>query len=158
MFRGIIAAAVLTPGIAMAGAFAQGTDLTRFMGHWTCMGKFSNGTPIAANLSITADAPSGALIVRHDDVAPGAYHSLEVWMPNKSGSGLRAALSDKYSGMRWLESNGWMGNSLTFVRMENGVPAEQFAYEFKSASMQVQWSVARNGAMKVGDTLACSRV
>ena len=67
---------------------------------------------IAADLSITADAPSGALIVRHDDVAPGAFHALEVWMPNKSGSGLKAALSDKFSGMRWLESIGWIGKSL----------------------------------------------
>jgi hypothetical protein len=42
--------------------------------------------------------------------------------------------------------------------MENGAAAEQFAYEFKGDTMQVQWSVARSGVMKVGDTLGCSRV
>jgi hypothetical protein len=40
--------------------------------------------------------------------------------------------------------------------MENGAPAEQFAYEFKADTMQVQWSVARDGTMKVGDTLTCT--
>jgi hypothetical protein len=156
MFR-VAGAALLMTGVLVIAAPAQGTDLTKFIGHWSCKGTFSNGAPIAAELSIDADTPSGALIVRHDDLAPGAYHSLEVWMPNKSGAGLRAALSDKYSGMRWLESAGWSGNSLTWMRMENGAPAEQFVYRFEADAMQVQWSIAKDGAMKVGDTLLCSR-
>lgn len=157
MYRSVIRAALLTTAVLMVAAPAQGADLAKFIGHWSCKGSFSNGAPIAAELSIEADTSSGALIVHHDDVAPGAYHSLEMWMPDKSGPGLRAAISDKFSGMRWLESVGWSGNALTWVRMENGVPAEQFAYEFKADSLQVQWSAARGGAMKVGDTLACSR-
>lgn len=157
MSRAIIPAMLLSAATLTAAAYAQGADLASFVGHWSCSGSFSNGTPIAGELSIESDAPSGALIVRHDDVAPGAYHALEVWMPNKSGTGLRAAISDKYSGMRWLESVGWSGNALTWVRMENGAPAEQFAYEFKADALQVQWSVVKDGAMKVGDTLTCRR-
>jgi hypothetical protein len=144
--------------ILAAAAPAQATDLNRFIGHWSCKGSFSNGAPIAGELSIEADALSGALLVRHDDAAPGAYHSLEVWMPDKTGAGLRAAISDKFSGMRWLEAAGWDGTALTWVRTENGAPAEQFAYEFKADTMQVEWSIARGGAMKVGDTLRCSRI
>jgi hypothetical protein len=158
MFKIVVNAAFLTTAVVMAAAPAQAADLAKFIGHWSCKGSFSNGTPIAGELSIEADAPSGALIVRHDDVAPGAYHALEVWMPNKAGAGFRAAISDKFSGMRWLESAGWVGNTLTWVRMENAAPAEQFAYEFKAETMQVQWSVVQGGAMKVGDTLTCSRV
>jgi hypothetical protein len=156
MFRMTVRAVLLT-AVLTAGAPVKGADLAHFVGRWSCKGSFSNGAPIAAQLSIEADTPSGALIVRHDDVAPGAYHSLEVWMPNKSGGGLRAALSDKFSGMRWLESVGWTGSALTWVRMENGAPAEQFAYEFKGDTLQVQWSVSQGGAMKVGDTLNCTR-
>jgi hypothetical protein len=156
MFRTIVRATLLTTAALTHAASAQAADLAKLVGHWSCKGNFSNGTPIAGELSIEADAPSGALIVHHDDVAPGAYHSLEVWMPNKSGSGFRAAISDKFSGMRWLESAGWSGNTLTWIRTENGVPAEQFAYEFKVETMQVQWSVAQSGAMKIGDTLSCS--
>lgn len=155
MFRLTARASFLAAVALMGTASAQGADLTRFIGHWSCKGAFSNGAPIAGTLSIEADTASGALIVHHDDVAPGAYHSLEVWMPNKAGPGLRAAISDKFSGMRWLDSAGWSGNTLRWVRSENGVPAEQFAYEFNTDTMQVQWSVAKEGAMKVGDTLTC---
>jgi hypothetical protein len=157
MLRIAVRTALLTTAVLMAAAPAQGADLAKFIGHWSCKGSFSNGAPIAGELSIAADTPSDALIVHHDDVAPGAYHALEVWMPNNSGAGFRAAISDKYSGMRWLESAGWSGNALTWVRMENGAPVEQFAYEFKGDTLQVQWSIARGGAMQVGDTLTCSR-
>jgi hypothetical protein len=151
-FRGI---ALLTALTAATVTAAQGADLTKLVGHWSCKGNFSNGAPIAAQLSIEADAASGALIVHHDDVPPGGYHSLEVWMPNKSGPGLRAALSDKFSGMRWFESTGWVGDVLTWVRLADGAPAEQFVYELKANTLQVQWSIAKAGAMKVGDTIGC---
>jgi hypothetical protein len=157
MSKIMIRATLLSAVALTAAASADGADLAKFVGHWSCRGNFSNGAPIAGELSIAVDAPSGALIVHHDDVAPGAYHALEVWMPNKSGGGLKAAISDKYSGMRWLESMGWSGNALTWVRTENGAPVEQFAYEFKADILQVQWSVAKDGAMKVGDTLSCTR-
>jgi len=152
LYRGVVLLSVLT-----AATSARGGDLEKFVGHWSCKGNFSNGAPIAAELSIEADTGSGALIVRHDDVPPGGYHSLEVWMPNKTGAGLRAALSDKFSGMRWFESTGWTGDVLMWVRTENGAPAEQFAYEFKASTLQVQWSIAKAGAMKVGDTITCNR-
>jgi hypothetical protein len=151
-FRAIALMSILT-----AATSATGADLEKFVGHWSCKGNFSSGAPIAAELIIDADGPSGALIVRHDDVPPGEYHSLEVWMPNKSGTGLRAALADKFSGMRWLESTGWVGDVLTWVRLENGTPAEQFAYELKVNALQVQWSIAKAGSMRVGDTITCNR-
>jgi hypothetical protein len=128
----------------------------QFVGEWSCKGSFAaSGATIAGDLSIKFDERSGALIVHHDDVAPGAYHALEVWMANKSATNLRAAISDKSSGMRWLESPGWLGNTLTWTRLENGIAAEQFAYEFKDDSMHIAWSVAQGGAMKLGDSLVC---
>jgi hypothetical protein len=157
MFRMMLRATLLTTAVLAVAAPALATDLTKFVGRWSCKGNFSNGAPIAGELSMDADAPTGALIVRHDDVAPGEYHSLEIWMPNKSGAGLRAAISDKFSGMRWLESAGWTGGALTWVRTENGAPIEQFTYDFKADTMQVQWSIVRDGVMKLGDTLRCSR-
>jgi hypothetical protein len=41
--------------------------------------------------------------------------------------------------------------------VDHGVAAEQFAYELGAGSMQIHWSVARSGAMKLGDTLMCRR-
>jgi hypothetical protein len=85
-FRAIVLISVLT-----AATSARGADLEKFIGHWSCKGNFSNGAPIAAELSIEADTRTRALIVHHDDLPPGGYHSLEVWMPNETGAGLRAA-------------------------------------------------------------------
>jgi hypothetical protein len=155
----IVVSILLIVGVPLTSTSAQDSGvLAKFVGNWSCKGNFtSNGAPIAADLSIQADERSGALIVRHDDVPPGAYHALEIWMMNKTGTGARAAISDKYSGMRWFESPGWVGSILTWTRLENGIAAEQFAYEFKGGNMQVDWSIARDGAMKLGDTLLCRR-
>ena len=151
LFRATVVMSLLT-----AASSAQSATFADFIGHWSCKGNFSNGAPIAAELSIATDAPSGSLLVRHDDLPPGGYHSLEVWTANKSGGGFRAAIADKFSGMRWFESTGWTGDSLTWVRSADGVPAEQFAYQFKAKAMIVQWSIFKDGAMKVGDTITCT--
>lgn len=155
----VIVPVLLIVGVAPIPAHAQdGNALAKFIGEWSCKGSFaSSGAPLAADLSIQLDERSGALILRHDDIPPGAYHAFEIWMPNKSGTGARAAISDKYSGMRWLESPGLVGNSVTWTRFEGGIAAEQFAYEFRGEAMQVQWSIVRNGTMKLGDTLLCHR-
>ena len=153
-----VVAILLIVGLLSSATAQQSGALAKFVGTWSCHGHFtSNGAPIAADLSIQPDERSGALIVRHDDVPPGAYHALEIWMENKTGTGARATISDKYSGMRWFESQGLVGSLLTWTRLENGIAAEQFAYEFKGDKMQVDWSIVRNGAMKVGDTLLCRR-
>jgi len=159
MFRIVTPVVLLIIGtVAIAATAQESAALGKFVGNWSCKGNFtSNGAPIAADLSIQFDERSGALMVRHDDVPPGAYHALEIWMANKAGSGARAAVSDHYSGMRWFESPGMEGSKLTWTRLENGVAAEQFAYDFKGDAMQVDWSTARGGAMKLGDTLVCRR-
>lgn len=112
-----LATAILCCAVSVRAQAPDGAALAGFAGHWVCNGHFeSNGAAIAGELNIEADEGSGALIVRHDDLAPGAYHALEIWMPNKAGTGLRAAISDRYSGMRWFESPGWAGNTLTWTR------------------------------------------
>jgi hypothetical protein len=158
MFRMVMG--LLLIGGAMTPALAQsGGPLEPFIGSWSCKGSFTaNGSPIAADLSVQLDRRSGALIIHHDDVPPGAYHALEVWSVNKGGAGVRAAISDSYSGMRWFESPGWAGGPLILTRLENGAAAEQFAYAFKGEVMQIDWSVARGGAMQLGDTISCRRV
>jgi hypothetical protein len=155
----ILVSILFTLGIPLNLAVAQESGaLAKFMGTWSCKGSFtSNGAPIAAELSVQLDERSDALIVRHDDQPPNAYHALEIWTMNKSGIGARAAIADKFSGMRWFETPGWVGGSLTWVRVENGIPVEQFAYEFKGENLQIEWSTARNGTMKLGDSVLCHR-
>src|SRR5580698_9308139 len=134
---------VIGVGVPLNLASAQDSGaLGRFVGNWSCKGNLTpNGAPMAADMSIQPDARSGALIVRHDDAAPNTYHALEIWMINKTGSGARAAISDKYSAMRWFESPGWAGSTLTWTRLDNGIAAEQFAYQFKGENLKVEWSI-----------------
>jgi hypothetical protein len=149
---------IICAPLNLASAQQDSAALGRFAGNWSCKGTFiANGASMAADLSIQPDERSGALIVRHDDVPPGSYHALEIWTMNKTGIGARAAISDKYSGMRWFESAGWVSSTLTWIRRENGIAAEQFVYEFKGENLKVDWSVARNGTMVLGDTILCRR-
>ncbi len=155
----IVVSILLIAGVPLTSSSVQDSGaLAKFVGNWSCKGNFtSNGAPIAADVTIQPDERSGALIVRHDDVPPGAYHALEIWMVNRSDAGARAAISDKYSGMRWFESRGWEGRTLTWTRLDNAIAAEQFTYEFKGDNMQVDWSISKNGVMKLGDTILCRR-
>jgi hypothetical protein len=131
-----------------------------FEGRWTCEGRFlSSGKEIHSTLSMAEDAPSGALIVHHDDIAPMAYHSLEVWTRDAAGPGLHAATIDKYSGMRVFESPSIGREGLTWTRYEGGAPKERFAYVLNSNhELRIDWSVARAGPELIpGDTLTCRR-
>ncbi len=159
MLRKIILCVFLGACALVTPAFAQESpNLAKLAGHWSCKGYFTaNHAAIAGELSIQMDEASGALIVRHDDVAPGAYHALEVWMANKSRTGFKAAISDKFSGMRWFESTGWEGATLTWTRLDRGIAAEQFVYKIDGDTLQVSWSIAQAGAMKLGDMLTCQK-
>jgi len=152
----VVAAASLS-GVVQAAEVAPG--FAALEGRWSCAGHFiSSGRPIASWLVITADTSSGALVVRHDDQPPAAYHALELWSVAKPGAGLRATIVDAYSGMRWLESPGWQGPNLVWTRFEAGAVAEQFAYRLQpGGGLTIDWSTARTGAMTLGDTLACTR-
>lgn len=142
----------------LSSAAPASATLERFVGHWQCNGHFSNGTPIAGEIDAKFDALSGALVVHHDDAKPGAYHALEIWSVSKDGGQLKASISDGFSGMRWFESSGWQSDALTWVRADGKPGSEQFAYKIlASGEMEVTWSVARDGAMKMGDTLSCKK-
>jgi hypothetical protein len=131
-----------------------------FEGEWACAGRFiATGAPMKARIGFERDARSGGLIVRHDDELPGTYHALEIWSANQR-SGIRAAIVDSFSGMRWFEATDWTNDVLTWVRTANGRPAEQFAYTLApNGELRIDWSVVRqSGVMTLGDTLSCHRI
>src|ERR1700710_1783655 len=118
MLRIIVPVMFLISAVPVGAAAQNSSPLTKFTGSWTCKGNFTaNGAPIAADLNVQLDEHSGGVVLHHRDVPPGGYHALEVWMMNKGGSGLKAAISDAYSGMRWFEAPGWTGGALTLTRM-----------------------------------------
>jgi hypothetical protein len=140
-----------------AAASPDGLDV--FVGAWSCAGHFTaNNQPISAHLAISRDAATNALLVRHDDDPPFAYHALEMWTAMKSG-GLRASIADAFTGMRWFAADGWNGSTLTWRRPAGGAVEEQFSYVVDpKGDLRVDWSTAgKDGTMVVGDTIACRK-
>ncbi|OAG76195.1 hypothetical protein Amal_01966 [Acetobacter malorum] len=160
--RSIITATVLVLCTAFQFRTSRADDvhvaLPQIEGNWACEGYFiQNKRPISADISITPDVRSGALVLHHDDRAPGSYHSLEVWSASKDGS-LKSSVSDAY-GMRWFTSQGWDGRGLKLNRIEDGTVVEQFSYEFQDTNtLRIDWAVSRNGnRLTTGDTILCHR-
>jgi len=129
-----------------------------FIGTWNCTGHFvSSGAPIAATIRAEWDDRTLTLTVHHDDLAPHAYHSVETWGATKTPGRYHASIADRFSGVRWYKSDGWMDNTLMWSRTEDGREVERLVYIRKSdKTMSVNWLVARGTAeLALGDTLDC---
>ncbi len=131
-----------------------------FLGSWKCSGHFvKSGEAISSTITVARDEQTSALIVRHDDDPPHAFHAMEVWAAARTPGQLRAVIADKFSGERWYSSEGWKGDSLVWSRSEDGHEVERFAYARQSErSMKVDWLVAKNGEFVLGDTLDCAKL
>jgi hypothetical protein len=152
MLLAAVAAAVQT-----APSAPKAMDAFRpLLGQWRCAGTFANGKPIAAHLAITADTATGSLMVRHDDLPPNSYHSLELWGP--AAEGYRATIADSFDGVRWLTSSGWQDGALQWVRREDGHDKEIFRYDHLTAKgFAISWFVVRaNGQPVLGDSVTCA--
>jgi hypothetical protein len=70
----------------------------------------------------------------------------------------RSTIGDVYSGIRWLTSPGWNGDSLSWTRSDKDKPVQRFTYTRKGASqMTVEWFVAKSSGFVLGDSLDCTR-
>ena len=152
--------------LGMAGLLAAGsahgqsptdiTSLKAFEGRWDCNGAFANGKSIGSIITATWDAPSQSLIFRQDDKPPGGFHAIELWGAGE-GIGFRAAISDPYSGERWLESPGWADGKLTWTRYQGPKPMERFVFSRPNErGFFVEWfPLGKDGAFALGDRLVC---
>ncbi|MGH8100540.1 MAG: hypothetical protein ACREIW_04530 [Chthoniobacterales bacterium] len=154
----MIAGAAASACFATSEAPSQRGNFQSLEGQWSCKGYFvASGKPISSELRFERDAGTSTLIVKHDDRASGRYHALELWSPGNAQQSMRASIADAYGGMRWFESAGWDGATLTWTRRENDHDVEQFAYRLNaSGSLNVDWSTRRgDGPMALGDTITC---
>lgn len=147
--------------LAVLAAALLASPFAAFEGHWRCEGRFvASGKPIRSELTMATDPASGVFVVRHDDTAPMAYHSLETWTADPHGSSLRAAVADQFSGLRVFRSPPVQDGVLAFTRPEGDeAPQEEFRYALTGQrELRVDWSVARPGQpLHLGDTLRCLR-
>ena len=150
--------AVLALLAASSAAVPAADRFDALVGTWTCRGHFiKSGAALASRLTIARDAGTQALVVRHDDLPPTNYKSLETWTMLADGS-FRAAVASA-GDMRWYSAAGWQGDTLAWTRSEGAAPVEQFAYVLTGpGKMRVDWSVSRGaGPLTLGDTLECAR-
>lgn len=156
----LIASATASASFATAEAQSNPGNFQSLEGNWNCNGHFiASGKPISSELRFERDAETDTLIVKHDDRSPGRYHALELWSPGSAQQGMRASIADAYNGMRWFESAGWDGVTLTWTRRESDRDVEQFAYRLNATgSLSVDWSARRGDSpMALGDTITCVR-
>jgi hypothetical protein len=127
-------------------------------GAWQCRGQFTRtDAPIAARLTVTADAATQSLMLRHDDIPPNTYHAVELWgIGGKSGP--RAAIADAYGGVRWFVATGWTGPVLDWDRVESGETKERFRYTLLGGGrFTIEWFAQNaNGQLVSGDRVTCA--
>ena len=153
----VIGCAAATPAHA---ADTGSATFEYFVGHWDCAGHFAaNGAVIKSVIAFAWQESTQTLHIQHDDLAPNQYHAVEMWGASKAGKDYRSTIGDSNSGIRWLTSPGWSGDSLSWTRSDKNKPAERFTYTRKSESqMTVQWLVAKSsGEFVLGDSLDCIR-
>jgi hypothetical protein len=158
----------LVPALAMLGlvpltAFAGEPDpdpFGYFIGLWNCNGHFvSNGAPIAATITGEWDDRTMTLTLHHDDLAPHGYHAVETWGATHKPGHFHNSIADRFSGVRWYKSEGWMDGTLIWSRTEDNREIERFVYIRRTEkTMTVNWLVARGTTeLALGDTLDCTK-
>lgn len=155
-----VAAPLCTAATSSSAADPGASPFEYFVGHWDCAGHFAaNGAAIKSTIAFAWQESTQTLHVQHDDLAPNPYHAVEMWGVSKRAKEYRNTIGDSYSGIRWLTSPGWSGDSLVWTRSDQGKPAERFTYSRNSESqMTVEWFVAKSGAALIlGDSLDCTR-
>lgn len=161
-------ALLLLPVLALLGQLPQLAEAGEpdpdpfgyFIGLWNCTGHFvSTGTPIVATIAAEWDDRTMTLTVHHDDLAEHAYHAVETWGATKKPGHFHNSIADRFSGVRWYKSEGWMDDTLMWSRTEDGREIERFVYIRRNDKMMtVNWLVARGAAeLTLGDTLDCTR-
>jgi len=157
--RGLAFCLVLAaPLAALCQAVNPAAPLAYFSGAWKCAGHFAGGAAIASNLVFYWSAPAAAMIKHQDDVAPGAYHAVELWNV-ENAAGMHGLIADNSGGARPIVSLGWEGDVLTWVYLKDATRTERFVYaKLGSDRMRVDWLVSKGQApFQLGDTLTCDR-
>ncbi|MDP9018963.1 MAG: hypothetical protein M3N19_11680 [Candidatus Eremiobacteraeota bacterium] len=161
--RAVFALALSATGSFLCPIPATASDpmvpMQYLVGKWTCNGSFpASGKSIASTIRFDLDLGGAALVKHHDDLAPGSYHAIEVWVYQPDSKHYALTITDNFGGIRGFTSDSWQAQTLT-VQGNAAKPAEKFIYTNLSPdTMRVDWEIARDGAHFVlGDTLACAR-
>jgi hypothetical protein len=159
-----VALAALTVGGRAASADGNapaGHALSEFAGHWVCSGHFEpSGKRIDATIDASWNAAANALSLRHDDIAPGKYHSVELWTSAGDDGRGSAAIADGFSGMRVFALSRSPADEIVLTRSgPDGKVIETFSYgPIAQGSFEITWRIVRKaGVLEIGDRVSCAR-
>ena len=134
-----------------------------FSGAWTCVGEFSNGKKIQADLNFTPELDGSWLLYRHSDRPPGRFKSISMWGVDQTSGRLISSAQDNSGGTRLFTSQGWKNHSVTFESapiLDRTPLKERFLYERQAPdSFKMTYEVAsKDGRWKLGDYLVCKKL
>jgi len=139
--------------------------MNSFIGEWSCEGEFaSNHAKIQSTISFSAELDGAWLQVRHKDLPPNRYLSLEMWGYDKDAGDAKkyvAIIHDNFGGVRLFTSSGLTGASLTWTGdtlLAGKKTLQRFSYQMEnSTAMNVKWEVSVGENWRLGDELNCSK-
>ncbi|MEW5836937.1 MAG: hypothetical protein AB1832_17890 [Pseudomonadota bacterium] len=157
LFLGLAGLVAIAP--AAAAAPDASPSFEGFAGRWMCVGHFASGKHIASRMSFESALQGAGMVKRHDDVAPGGYHAVEVWGAASKRGGFDMVVLDTFGGARHFVSDGWHGATLVWTGDAQVVPAQRFVYSRLDAThFRVDWQLSRDHQpFTMGDTLTCTR-
>jgi len=132
-------------------------------GHWECTGAFSDGRPVAADLTFTLQPDTRMLDFVHRDRAPNQFIGHWLWGTDQKNNQI---VSLGFVGTQtvqlpaFLVGRSWTSRSLTLEAQTLASPLSapnRFTYSIDGASLNVLWEVQRDGVYTVGDRLKCKR-
>lgn len=166
MRRGWLSALlVCLPALAQAQSGKSSvvdTLIMAFSGRWSCEGKFSNGNPIAADVTFTPTLDNKWLIYEHQDRPPGRYKTHALWGYDPAAKGIVSAAADNGGGLRLFRAPGFDGTTLILERAaltDSVAHPERFTYRKGSDStFRMTYEVRRGTSPWVmGDYIDCVR-
>ncbi|WP_242929310.1 hypothetical protein [Pontibacter vulgaris] len=124
--------------------------ISYFAGNWTGEGKFSNGKPIAADLSFTPSLDSSWVEYRHIDKVPNTYKATSWWGLDAQSGEFVAYVFDNFGGHRKFTGDGWKNGKLTLTFSQENKGAnptlQHFIYEKLSEKpFKMTFEVSKDG-------------
>lgn len=155
----------MSVAIGAASPAPQDSEVTMnafFAGAWGCVGAFSNGKPLEADMRFTPVADGKWLQYEHADRAPGLFKAAALWGTERRSGRLISMMSDSGGGARLFVSDGWKNGKMVLTidtLLQPPTRPERFTFERESATtFRMTWETSLDAVTwKMGDYLVCTK-
>ena len=175
MRMSVVVTIVVVASLRRAEMVAQQTDRSAdlmeasrlfadVVGQWVCTGSFSDGRPLAADLSFAATMDGRTVRYVHRDRSPNRFVQEAMWGPDIANHQLVSVAfmgSAETLTPALFVSTKWSARSVILESRPLTSPpfaTNRFTYTLEALNtLRVVWEVLRDGKWSVGDELRCTR-